>query len=152
MARMYSRHKGRHGSKHFPIKRVPKWMKHTKSDVMRLVLDLANQKKSSAAIGTILKDQYGVPDVKIMTGKPISQIMKENKLYPSMPEDLMNLLRRTVSVYEHLSRNKNDENSLRNLQNLESKIRRLSKYYKKEKVLPKNWTYSPEETKLIVQK
>jgi small subunit ribosomal protein S15 len=152
MARMYSRHKGKHGSKHPPIKKVPKWLKYKKEDVINLVVDLAKQRYSSAMIGTILRDSYGIPDVKVITGKTISQIMKENNLYPSLPEDLMNLLRKAVNVYEHLRKNKKDKNSLRNLQNLESKIRRLVKYYKKVKVLPKDWTYSPEEAKLIVQR
>ncbi len=152
MARMYSGHKGKHGSKHFPIKRTPRWMKYRREDVVKFVVELAKQKHSSAMIGTIIRDQYGIPDVRVMTGKTVSRIMKENNFYPKMPEDMMNLLRKAVLLYEHLSRNKKDKHSLRSLKNLEAKIRRLAKYYKGRKVLPAGWTYRPEEAKLIVQR
>ena len=152
MARMYSRHKGKHGSKHYPIRRVPKWMKSTRDDVVRTVIELAKQKNSSAMIGTIMRDRYGIPDVRTMTGKNISDMMKANKVYPNMPEDMLNLLRHAVSMRDHLKRSRKDRHSLRSLLNLESKIRRLAKYYKKEKMLPQNWTYSPEEARLIIQK
>ncbi len=152
MSRMYSGHKGKHGSKHFPVKRVPKWMKHSREEVVKLVIEQAKQKHGSAMVGTILRDQYGVPDVRIMTGKAVSRIMKENKLYPSMPEDLLNLLRKAVDARDHMARFKKDSHSKRSLQNLESKIRRMAKYYKREKVLPEGWVYDPEEARLIVQK
>jgi len=151
MARMYSRHKGKSGSKRFPIKRIPRWMKYRKADVVDLIINLAKQKYSSAMIGTILRDQYGIPDAGVVVGKSISEVMKENNLYPKIPEDLMNLLKKAVGMHEHLGRNKMDRHSKRNLQNLESKIRRLSKYYLRKKKLPEGWTYSPEEAKLIVQ-
>ncbi|HLC59761.1 MAG TPA: 30S ribosomal protein S15 [archaeon] len=152
MARMYSRHKGSHGSKRFPIKRTPKWTKYTREDIIKIIIDLAKEKNSSAKIGAILRDTHGIPDAKVMIGRPISKIMKENDLYPKLPEDMMNLLRKAVELYDHLKRHRKDNHSLRSLQNLESKIRRLSKYYKREKVLPQNWKYVPEEAKLIVQK
>jgi len=53
-------------------------------------------------IGTILRDQYGVPDVKTIVGKSITQIMKENNLYPQYPEELLNLFRKAVNLYDHL--------------------------------------------------
>lgn len=152
MARMYSGHKGKHGSKHFPIKRVPKWMKHTRDDVVKNAIELAKQKHSSAMVGTILRDQYGIPDVRVMTGKTIAQIMKANKLYPNMPEDMLNLLRHAVDIHDHLGRYRKDSHSKRSLQNLESHIRRLAKYYKREKLLPEDWAYSLEKARLIVQK
>jgi len=64
----------------------------------------------------------------------------------------MGLLKKAVRLREHLERYKADKHSLRGLENLESKIRRLAKYYSREGVLPENWRYSPEEAKLIVQK
>jgi len=103
-------------------------------------------------IGLILRDQYGIPDVKLITGKKISQIMKEHGLYPEIPEDLLNLLRKAVKLREHLEKHKKDKHSRRGLENLESKIRRLVKYYIRRKVLPKDWTYSPERAKLLVQR
>ncbi|RLF78179.1 30S ribosomal protein S15 [Thermococci archaeon] len=152
MARRDSRKKGKHGSKKPPVKFVPKWVKYKKEEVEKLVIELAKKGYSSALIGQILRDQYGIPDVKVITGKKISKIMKENKLYPEIPEDLLNLLKRAVRLRDHLEKHKSDKHSRRGLQNLESKIRRLAKYYIREGVLPKDWKYSPEEAKLLVQK
>ena len=152
MARVYSRKKGKHGSKKPPIKIVPKWVKYKKSDVEKLVVDLAKEKYNSAVIGIILRDRYGIPDVKTLTGKTIVKIMKENKLYPDMPEDMLYLLKKAVILREHMTKNKGDASSKKGLEHLESKIRRLGKYYVREGKLPKDWSYSPEEAKLIVQK
>ncbi len=96
MARMYSRKKGKHGSKKPPIKSPPRWVQYKKQEVVKLVIGLAKEGKSSAIIGTILRDQHGIPDVKLITGKTIAKIMKDNDLYPKMPDDLLNLLKKSV--------------------------------------------------------
>ncbi|MEM5801777.1 MAG: 30S ribosomal protein S15 [Candidatus Aenigmatarchaeota archaeon] len=152
MARMYSRKHGRHGSKRPPIKIVPKWLKISKKEVEDLVVKLAKEKYSSAVIGQILRDRYGIPDVKTITGKSITQIMRENNLYPEFPEDLMNLFKKAVRLKEHLSRHKKDKTSKKGFENLESKIRRLIKYYTREGKLPKNFVYDIEKIKLMLQK
>jgi small subunit ribosomal protein S15 len=152
MARIYSRKKGQHGSHKPPIKMIPRWVKLKKEDVENIVIQLAKQRYSSATIGIILRDQYGIPDVKIVTNKTISKIMRENKLYPEMPEDMLNLLKKAVLLRGHLERSKADKHSRKGLENLESKIRRLGKYYSRVGILPENWKYSAEEAKLIVQK
>lgn len=151
MARMYSRARGHHGSKKPPVKAVPRWVKYKKDEVQGLIVKLSKEGHASAQIGLMLRDQYGIPDVRAIVGKTISQIMKENKVYPNIPEDMLNLLKKAVYLREHLERNKADKHSKRGLQNLESKIRRLGKYYVREGVLPKDWSYKPEEVKLIIQ-
>lgn len=152
MARMYSGKKGKSGSHKPPVKVVPRWIKMKKGEVEDLIEQLAQKRLTSAQIGMILRDQYGIPDVKAITGKSISEIMKERNVYPEIPEDLLNLLKRAVNLRAHLEKNKADKHSLRGLQNLESKIKRLGKYYVKKGILPKDWEYSPERAKLIVQK
>ena len=116
-----------------------------------MVVKLVKEGNSTAKIGLILRDQFGIPSVKIMTGKTISQIMKEKNLYPDIPEDLFNLLKQAVDLKEHLKTNKKDYTSKRGLELLESKIRRLGKYYAREGILP-GWRYDPEQAKLIVQR
>jgi small subunit ribosomal protein S15 len=152
MARIYSRKKGKHSSKKPPVKIFPRWVKLKKDEVEKLVEELAKQRLTSAQIGLILRDQYGIPDVKAMVGKTIGKIMKQRKLSSEIPEDLMSLLKKAVNLRAHLERNKADEHSLRGLKNLESKIRRLGKYYSRKGLLPPDWEYSPEKAKLIVQK
>jgi small subunit ribosomal protein S15 len=151
MARMYSRKKGHHGSKKPPIKIVPRWVKMKKKDVEELIVKLAKDKHSSAKIGTILRDQYGIPDVKTVIGKNVVEVMREYKLYPAMPEDMLSLLKQAVELHEHMSRNKGDNLSKKGMQNLESKIRRLGKYYSRVGLLEKDWKYDAEKAKLIIQ-
>jgi small subunit ribosomal protein S15 len=152
MARMYSRAKGKHGSKKPPLKTLPSWFKLQKKDVENLVIELAKKGYSSARIGLVLRDEYGIPDVKKATGKTISQIMKENKLYPEYPEDLLNLFKKAVKLHEHLQKNKADKHSKHGFENLQSKIKRLIKYYQRKGVIPKDFVYDIEKIKLIVQK
>lgn len=152
MARIYSRKRGKHGSKRPPVSKKHSWTPLKKKEIETLVVELAKQRHSSAKIGILLRDKYGVPDVKIATGKTISRIMEENKIYPELPEDMISLLRKAVKLREHLETNKADKHSKKGLENLESKIRRLGKYYVRKGELPKGWKYSYEDAKLIVQK
>jgi len=152
MARVYSGKKGEHGSKKPPVKIVPKWVKIKKSEVEELIVKLAKERYTSAVIGTILRDQYAIPDVKVLIGKTVSQVMRENNVYPSMPEDMLNLLKKAVNLRTHMEKWRQDYHSKKGLLNLESKIRRLGKYYSRNGMLPKKWKYDPNEAKLLVQK
>lgn len=152
MARMYSRKKGKHGSKKPPLRIVPRWMTHKKQEVEDLVVKLANEKKNSAVIGAVLRDQYGIPDVKTATGKNIVTIMRESKVYPDYPEDLISLFKKAIVLRNHLSKHKADKHSKKGLEHLESKIRRLIKYYSVEGKISKDFSYDPEKIKLIIQK
>lgn len=152
MARIYSGKKGKSASHKPPYKSVPKWLKYKNEDVEKLVIDLAKQKYTSAMIGTILRDSHGIPNSALITHKPIGKIMQENKLYPEFPEDLMFLLKKAVELRKHMVANRKDKHSKRGLENLESKIRRLSKYYVRTGKLPKIWSYNPEQARLIVEK
>ncbi|MBU5575348.1 MAG: 30S ribosomal protein S15 [Nitrososphaerota archaeon] len=150
MARMYARKKGKSGSKK-PL--IPAdWVEYSPEEVIRLVVKLRKDGLSASKIGLVLRDQYGIPSVKSITGKSILQILKENKINKSIPEDLYNLLKHAVKVSEHLAKNKKDYSAKRGLILLESKIRRLVKYYIKKKELPADWKYDIETAKLIVQK
>lgn len=151
MARIYARKRGKSGSKKPLEKTPPRWIIYKKNEVEKLVVNLAKEGNQSSKIGLILRDRFGIPSVKLITGKTIKQILIENKLYPAFPEDLLNLLKKAVNLRNHLSVYKKDYTSKRNLELLESKIRRLSKYYAKNKVIPSDWVYDPERAKLLVQ-
>ena len=152
MARLHARKRGKAGSKKPSRKTPPKWVRYKKNEIEKLVLKFAKEGNSSSMIGLVLRDQFGVPSVKKITGKTISEIMEENDVYPKLPEDLFNLLKQAVNLRDHLEKHKKDYTSKRGLELLESKIRRLGKYYVKKKILPEGWRYSPEKAKLIVQK
>jgi len=152
LARLHARRRGKAGSKRPSRKTPPKWVRYKKNEIEKLVLKFAKEGNSSSMIGLILRDQFGVPSVEKITGKTISEIMKENNAYPKLPEDLFNLLNQAVNLRNHLEKHKKDYTSKRGLELLESKIRRLGKYYVKKKILPEDWRYSPEKAKLLVQK
>ncbi len=151
MARIHARKRGSSGSKKPLRTEVPEWVILTPEEVENKVIELAKEGKQSALIGTILRDMYGVPDVKLLTGKSITQIMKENDLYPEIPEDLFNLMKRAINLRNHLEHNPKDLHSKRGLQLIESKIRRLVKYYRNTGVLPPKWRYTPEKARLLVE-
>ena len=151
MARIHARRRGKASSKKPSVKTAPKWVRYKKAEIEKLVSNLAKEGNSSAKIGLILRDQFGIPSVKLMVDKTIKQIMKENNLYQKYPEDLFNLLKKAVNLRGHLAKSKKDYTSKRNLELLESKIRRLGKYYVSRKVLEHDWVYDPERTKLLIQ-
>jgi small subunit ribosomal protein S15 len=67
-----------------------------------------------------------------------------------VPEDLYNLMRRAVNLRKHLAVHPKDTHSLRGLIEIESKIRRLVKYYKRVGKLPMDWSYDPEKASVTV--
>ncbi|MFQ5620955.1 MAG: 30S ribosomal protein S15 [Candidatus Nanoarchaeia archaeon] len=151
MSRMYSRKKGSSGSTKPEELKKPEWTKLSEKEVETLIVKLAKEGKSSAQIGTLLRDQYGIVDVKTVTGKRISEILEAKKVAPELPDDLLSLIRRSVAIRKHLQGNHKDQTAKRGLTLTESKIRRLVKYYKANKVLPLDWKFDPESVKIYAQ-
>ena len=129
---------------------TPKWLRLEPEEIEDLVAELARKGYGSSMIGIILRDQYGVPLVKPVTGKTVTQVLRERGLEQPIPEDLFNLMKRAVNLRRHLEEHPKDKNARKGLQEIESKIRRLVKYYVKKSRLPKNWKYEPETAKLLV--
>lgn len=147
---MHSRKKGKSGSKKPLRPTQQEWVNYSAQEIEEIIVKLANEGNSSSTIGRILRDQYGVPSVKDITKKKITAILKEKNLAPEIPEALQNLIKRTVNLRRHLERNNKDKHNRRGLQLMESKIHRLTKYYKREGYLPTTWRYEPEKAKLDI--
>ena len=152
MARIYSRKKGASGSTKPPVKIIPKWMKHDAKEVEKLVIELSRERNSSSQVGAILRDQYGVPNARLAMKKRVTDVMRKGNMYPDYPEDLMSLFKKAVFLHEHIGANKKDKKAVKGLEHLESKIRRLVKYYAREGKVPSNFQYEPDKVKLIIQK
>ncbi|MEM4347304.1 MAG: 30S ribosomal protein S15 [Candidatus Altiarchaeota archaeon] len=150
MARMHIRRKGKSGSKRPGIKGRLAFVNYTKEEIEELILKLRKEGNSPSKIGLILRDTYGIPSVKDITGKKISFFLEKNSLSPELPENLENLIKKAVNLRKHLEKNKKDIHNRRSLQLIESKIHRLVKYYKREGKLPGDWVYEPEKVKLKV--
>jgi small subunit ribosomal protein S15 len=115
-----------------------------------LVVKLARKGLSKSQIGIVLRDSYGIPLVKIITGKKISQILEENGIESALPEDLTNLVKKALKIREHLEENKKDWDSKKGLIRTEAKIYRLINYYKDKGVLASDFKYKPEEIRTLV--
>lgn len=150
MARIYAHKKGKSGSKRPFRMSSPGWVKLKAKEVEDLVLKLHKEGMTTAKIGIKLRDQYGIPSVKLVTKKSITKILDENKLKSEIPEDLFSLMKRAVKAHKHADVSKRDLHSKRGLQTIEMKIWRLVKYYRKSGRLSKDWKYTPETAKLIV--
>lgn len=146
---MHSRKKGTSGSSKPLDQAKPTWLSHSGKEVELLVSKLAKEGHDAAYIGTVLRDSYGIPSVKLITDKTITQILDEKKLTGQFPDDMMSLLKRSVKIRKHLDENRHDKTAVRGLQLTESKILRLAKYYKGAGRLKSDWKYNPAEISLL---
>jgi ribosomal protein S15P/S13E len=104
---------------------------------------LSKQGDSPSTIGAILRDRYGVPLSKSITGKKVTQLLRQSQSASNIPEDLQVLLEKATSLAKHLQRNRQDHVNKHSLTLVESKIHRLARYYKSKGVLPADWKYTP---------
>ncbi|MBI3035759.1 30S ribosomal protein S15 [Candidatus Woesearchaeota archaeon] len=144
MARMHSRKKGKHGSKKPVKKTAPSWIRYKAKEAELLITKLAKEGRSTSQIGTLLRDVYGIPSVLALCGKSISAILKEKNLAQDTPEDLVALFKKYAAVRKHLESNRHDETAARGLLLTESKINRLTKYYKRAGRIPEEWKFDTE--------
>ncbi len=151
MARLHAKRKGKSGSTRPFLKTNPEWVTMEKADIEETVMRLHQEGLSAAGIGVRLRDAYGVPNVRLATGQSVNQILAAKNVKPALPEDLASLIKRASSLQVHLQDHSKDLSNKRGLQLIESRIRRLSKYYKEEGVLPADWDYSAKLAELQVK-
>jgi small subunit ribosomal protein S15 len=149
---MYARTRGQSGSVRPYRKEAPEWSNTDVTAIEKVIVDLSKEGVSTARIGLVLRDRYGVPDVKLATGKRIGQIVKEKGLEGAIPEDLKNLMIKALGLRKHLAENRKDVHNKRQMQLTESKVRRLVKYYVSSGKLPKGWVYKPETAEILLSR
>jgi small subunit ribosomal protein S15 len=151
MARKYSGKHGKSGSKKPIGKKIPTWVRVKPKEVELLILKLAKEGKSASMIGLSLRDAYGVPSVRGISKKKITQILGEKNLLPKLPEDMTSLIKRAITIRKHIEVNKKDITAKRGLEITESKIRRLERYYKKNNRIAQDWKYDPKTTSIYLE-
>lgn len=119
--------------------------RYTKEELEKLIQKLVKEGHAPSKIGLILRDQYGVPDVS-KYGIKLSTVASSE-----VPEDLYNLLVKVVRLHVHMVTSRKDFTSKHGLEKMESKIRRLGKYYIRKGKLPADWKYTIEDAKLLVK-
>jgi small subunit ribosomal protein S15 len=133
------------------MEKVLKTNNLTKEEVEKIIEKLAKEGKTASQIGSILRDQYGIYDIKEILGTKLVRYLREKGLYFQIPEDLRALFRRYLIVEKHLLVHKKDKHSKRGLRIIESKIRRLIDYYKEKGLLDKNFKFRKEEIALYLR-
>lgn len=131
---MHTRRRGSSGSDKPTADEPPEWSDVDADEIEARVVELAEQGHDPSQIGIKLRDEgvtgTPVPDVKLATGKKITEILEENDAKADIPEDLRSLMKRAVRLREHVRENPQDYQNKRALQNTESKVRRLVNYYR----------------------
>jgi len=148
---MHSRRKGKSGSKK-PIRKVlPTWNRYKQKEVELLAVKLAKEGKTVSEIGLHLRDTYGIPSTKLLTGKRITAMLREKKIVKEFPEDLSALIRKDVLILKHLEKNRKDEVAKRGKTLTQSKINRLVKYYKRTGIISSGWKYDPKRASILAE-
>jgi len=150
MGRMHSQGKGISQSA-LPYKRtVPTWLKIGKNEVVDHVCKLAKKGLTPSQIGVVLRDSHGIAQVRHVAGNKILRVLKANGLAPQIPEDIYHLIKKAVVVRKHLERFRKDRDGKFRLILIESRIHRLSRYYKRTKQLPPTWKYESSTASALV--
>ena len=153
MARMHTRRRGSSGSDNPAADEPPEWSDVASDAIEERVVELAEQGHDPSQIGLKLRDEgvkgVPIPDVKLATGKKVTEILDEHDASPELPEDLRNLMERAIRLREHMEANPQDAQNKRALQNTESKIRRLVDYYRGDE-LDESFTYSYDTAKELL--
>jgi small subunit ribosomal protein S15 len=152
MARMHARRRGKAGSVRPYRKEPPAWSNTDVKEIEKVIREERKQGRSAAQIGLLLRDKFGVPDVKLVTGKRLGELLRGMGMESRIPEDLRNLIGKALGLRKHLAENKNDLYNKRQLQLVESKVRRLVKYYIRAGSLPRDWVYKPETAEILLSR
>ncbi len=147
---MHTRRRGSSGSDKPAADEPPEWSDVDDEAIEERVVELAEQGHDPSQIGMKLRDEgvkgTPIPDVKLATGKKVTEILEEHDATADLPEDLRNLMERAVRLREHMEENPQDHQNKRALQNTESKVRRLADYYRGDE-LDEDFTYSYDDAK-----
>ena len=145
---MHARKSGKSRSKKVKRSNVPEWVSYSAEEVEEIIEKLSKAGTTPSQIGLVLRDQYGIPDVSSITKKKITKILKEKNLAYKLPEDIRSLIQRATNLRRHLKEHGKDKHSTRGLKLVESKIHRLTKYYKSKGKLSESWRYDPDKARL----
>lgn len=64
------------------------------------ICKLAKKGMTPSAIGVLLRDQHGIPQVHTVTGSKILRVLKGSGLAPDIPEDLYFLIKKVIIAGE----------------------------------------------------
>jgi small subunit ribosomal protein S15 len=99
-------------SKKTKILEKPVWLKYTPEEVEAIILKLANKGLTSEKIGLTLRDQYGIPKVKLLGLKIKTVLEKKEKFIEPTAINLKNKIDKINKHYEKHTHDRKAERSL----------------------------------------
>jgi small subunit ribosomal protein S15 len=105
----------------------PVWLKYTQEEVEAIILKLANKNFTSEKIGLILRDQYGIPNVRLF-GIKIKQVLSEKEKYQD--SNILNLKKKVEKIEEHYKKNRQDKKAERYLIINKAELKKREDYLK----------------------
>lgn len=100
------------------------WTKIKPAEIEKIVVDLARQGNAPEKIGLILRDQHGIPKVKLL-GVRIGKILSKNKLESS--SEKKNTVLKIENLKKHFEKNKHDYTAIRKAVMYSARINRNKK-------------------------
>ena len=150
MGRMHSKGKGI-ARRSLPYRKAPpSWVQISASDLTEQIVKMARRGQSPSQIGVVLRDQYGIPQVKGVTGSKILRILKVQGVAPQLPEDLYHMIKKAVNIRKHIEKFRADRDGKFRLILVESRIHRLARYYRKSKALPPTFRYQSKKADTLI--
>tara|TARA_Y100000310_G_scaffold94756_1_gene92501 strand:- start:8559 stop:8921 length:363 start_codon:yes stop_codon:yes gene_type:complete len=107
----------------------PVWLKYTETEVKAIILKLAEKGLTAEKIGLVLRDQYGIPKVKLYKLK-IGKILKEKQKFKEPTNK--NLNEKLQKIITHYKKNKQDKKSEISLIITKAKLKKRDDYSKKK--------------------
>jgi small subunit ribosomal protein S15 len=108
----------------------PVWLKYTETEVKDIILSLAEKGLTSEKIGLTLRDQYGIPKVRLY-GIKIGAILKEKGNFQE--PTILNLQKKVAIIEEHKKKNKQDKKAARSLDISKAKLKKVNDYLNKKR-------------------
>ncbi len=107
----------------------PSWLKLTEEELKKIIAELAEKYHQPAQIGLVLRDQYGVPSVRVY-GKKLSHYLKELGLKTNA--ELENAERKVERLKAHLKKHITDKKAKHKLQKAQSRLNILRRYFERK--------------------
>jgi len=101
----------------------PTWLKYTKVEVESIILKLAGKGLTAEKIGLALRDQYGIPSVRLYDLK-IKEVLGDKFVEPTVT----NLETKLQKIINHFKKNKQDKKTGRALMITKAKLKKRNEY------------------------
>ena len=106
----------------------PVWLKYTEEEVKAIIIKLANKGFTAEKIGLNLRDQYGIPKVKLYNLK-IKKVLNDKYKDPN----ILNLSKKVDNVESHFKKHNHDQSAKRSLTISKAKLKKRQEYLEKSK-------------------